>query len=879
MRRLDLTAFLRAALPLALALSLLALAQEGKKPRADEKEETPAKKADGETEEKPPLPMKSPVLEVDEEDKGTPAPAINLAQAATEATDPDVQALFRKLATPAESLVAKVPTPRGTATIAQRIRPIPHYITKGADIEGQLTVRLVDKGDKEASFKPSAFDSIQYYEQVVGEEVEEFLKKHGRGEGELKALEAAEVALNAALRFHRSEQEDGVRRGPRWKPLETQLRQRLADVLLRRIRATRDWRSALKIAKPLAAALPVRGGKEEREAVKALEGVLEKAVASARPAEARQHARDLETLFPGSGVAGPVTRKAEALLADAAAKQKSKDPAVQAQARKKVDEARQWDPNVKDPEGTIEKLAPTGNVLRVGVRELPTYFAPGWAVTDSELRCLDLLYEGLLQLVPDEEGRLYYRPQLAQGRPRVIALGRRFVLPNAKWSDGTPITNAAVRTTLNWMDGPNAGLRGSWRELLDDVRGESNAREVSVRLKRGFLDPQALMTFKLLPPTYPGSEKGRENFATNKPIGSGPFRLVGKKENKPGPDYLVFRANRFYGNRGGPGPEEGESRPSTGRGPLLDEIQIHSPSRLDEALENGEIDLALDLTAEQAGKLDGKGFQVRSQGLPKETNRRIYFLAVNCRHRLLKLPAMRLALARAIPREAILNEVYRKGLTRPVHTALGGPYPVTSWASDPALVKKGDRLAPDIHDAELARRNFKEALAQAGLKEARFTLLYPAGDRQLEKAMEALCTAANKALPGLTLTKEAKEPHDLRKEAQPGKEWQLAYFHYDFPDGAFWLWPLLGEGPTGENFMGYNGPLRDEVHKAVGSRYFPRVKAQAHAIHRTFTRSEMPFIPLWQLTPLMAWKKGAIEYKPFELNAPFARIAEWSVNR
>src|SRR6185437_9793892 len=94
-------------------------------------------------------------------------------------------------------------------------------------------------------------------------------------------------------------------------------------------------------------------------------------------------------------------------------------------------------------------------VLKVGMRELPIYLSPGWAHTDSEKRACELLFEGLVGLVPDDRGSMYYRPLLARGRPRVVALGRQFDLPrDAKWSDERPLTVGDLAFTLKEIEMP-----------------------------------------------------------------------------------------------------------------------------------------------------------------------------------------------------------------------------------------------------------------------------------------------------------------------------------------------------------------------------------------------------------------------------------------
>jgi len=71
---------------------------------------------------------------------------------------------------------------------------------------------------------------------------------------------------------------------------------------------------------------------------------------------------------------------------------------------------------------------------------------------------------------------------------------------------------------------------------------------------------------------------------------------------------------------------------------------------------------------------------------PSVPNRRIYFLAVNHANPILgRNPALRLAIAHAINREAILNACFRAELSPAPHRSLNGPYPPASWAFNPEL--------------------------------------------------------------------------------------------------------------------------------------------------------------------------------------------------
>jgi ABC-type oligopeptide transport system substrate-binding subunit len=260
-------------------------------------------------------------------------------------------------------------------------------------------------------------------------------------------------------------------------------------------------------------------------------------------------------------------------------------------------------------------------------------------------------------------------------------------------------------------------------------------------------------------------------------------------------------------------------------------------------------------------------------------NRRVYFLAVNNRRPLLAGADLRVALARAISREALLDDHFRKGLERKVHRALNGPYPAGSWACNPKLVSRKDKDSLDPFDADLARAKLGAWAKKQPSQVVNITLSlkYPAGDKALEAAMAALCEQVGKALPGVKLVPEARTPYALREEVEETYNYDLAYYHHDFVDESYWLYPLLG--PTGragaENYLGYTGPLMDKVQAAMTLRHFSEVRNYAHAIHQQFFQDEMPLIPLWQLDPLYAYRKNVVEMPAIDPLLVFTRVEEW----
>src|SRR5262249_30218164 len=74
------------------------------------------------------------------------------------------------------------------------------------------------------------------------------------------------------------------------------------------------------------------------------------------------------------------------------------------------------------------KLLQDFRMLVVGVRQLPEFMSPALAQSDSDRWAVELLFEGLLQSVPDSTVGQRYRTQLAERQPRMVAMGRQFQL-------------------------------------------------------------------------------------------------------------------------------------------------------------------------------------------------------------------------------------------------------------------------------------------------------------------------------------------------------------------------------------------------------------------------------------------------------------------
>src|SRR5262249_29447582 len=136
-----------------------------------------------------------------------------------------------------------------------------------------------------------------------------------------------------------------------------------------------------------------------------------------------------------------------------------------------------------------------------------------------------------------------------------------------------------------------------------------------------------------------------------------------------------------------------------------------------------------------------------------------------------------------------------------VHRALNGPYPPGSWACNP-------KLKSDLFDAALAKAQI-DKVKESSVNLRKLTLKYPAGDAALEKACSGVQAQLEALDPSLKFELIARSPRELRHDVEETHEYDLAYYCYDYPSEAYWLWPLLDPSvaatdPGGRNFLGYD---------------------------------------------------------------------------
>ena len=128
------------------------------------------------------------------------------------------------------------------------------------------------------------------------------------------------------------------------------------------------------------------------------------------------------------------TRPAEfAQLRDVAQKafiraKEKKDAGDIQTARDELSRAAAIDPTLDGIRELQRELRIGYPILYVGVRQFPANLSPSTARLDSEKQAVELIFEGLLEEVPEESGAVRYRPGAALAMPSAVPGGREFGL-------------------------------------------------------------------------------------------------------------------------------------------------------------------------------------------------------------------------------------------------------------------------------------------------------------------------------------------------------------------------------------------------------------------------------------------------------------------
>ena len=745
--------------------------------------------------------------------------------------------------------------------------------------------------------------SLLPFEQYVLAESEKLLKTPNNAKPtdpptSRDRLLAVERVLTQVLFFHESAVEQKKRRGGSWSTLKTAISDKLAIVrvdLTRDAATAKDWFRM----KELIARFSVRYRSnpkllQEFAAFRLLEAVELTQSRNIPDLElARDLLQDFESRFPNSGdasiakIRAGLSTRAQEFLNDA------RNQSDAAKARNSLRTVRALDPNQKELRDLELKLGATGDALVIGVRRMPEFMSPGTARFDSELWAVELLFEGLLEAIPDDSLGVNYRPSLVTAKPTVSPLGRTVtLLGNAKWTRaGSGVFDAAdLAGNIQLLHASRHNPSAVWADWLDDPElNTKNPLELRVKLKQGHPDPRTVLATKMLPAKWFLERKkplDDPEFA-RQPFGTGPYMLAPNYQpptvGKPVAD-VTFLANPEYASHAGRATQPG-----------IAEIKFINLANYPDALNEvrgDRIHILPDVPTKELPKYEQ---QDRATIATPGINRRIHMLAINHRVPALQDPNVRRGLSAAVDREAILNDFYRAG-QKQYHKALAGPFPTDSWATARPL----GGPAPSLFDRDVASGKFRAARS-GGLS---FTLLYPDDDPQAAEA----CTKIKRNIEDagadsrVAITLEPVPPRDLIRRVEKEHRYELALTTFDYRDDWYplALAQLLDSMATGENGRNVFGYLEKSSNPTADDSKYGKLLSDAKQTrdvdgklkplaHDLFTRFNevVPFVPLWQIDRHMvvstklkihfAGRLEAVLPRQLDTTAFFNSVGNWKL--
>ncbi|MFO0801092.1 MAG: ABC transporter substrate-binding protein [Gemmataceae bacterium] len=808
--------------------------------------------------------------------KATPAgptgdPSVKLdelAAAAKAATNPVIRVAFEKYLVPFDRLTG----PTG----AVRVKPIPVHRSGGLPAEfGVQELLPTGVPGPSKNVAKSEVKRFEHFEEMILIEADVWLKRSGAPDGgpPPEFLAGAEKLLSAGLRYHDYAKANNLRTGKQWDEVRRPLYEKLKETRIRDLRqatAAGEWARVRDAAGRIIAAYPNDPvmAKEAAEARVAEAERLLKTKQFADQVSARELLDDFELKFPGAG--GDPVKRARKELSDEAQRfftlaRADKANGNPVRARDYARQAEALDPNLPGLRELARDLGTGSTTLTVGARVFPERLSPVSARFDSERQAVELLFESLLDEIPDPAGGARYRPSVALGMPAVVPGGRelgvRSFPPRGDQEPGFDSSDVAETIKL-YRTRPElwAGYSLPW---LSDLPIPTGPAGVRIAFQHGHPDPRALLTFKLLPATWLSRNARRVDDAdfSARPTGTGPFRFGNTSvDAKTGGKTLTLVDN----------PNFGRTRDRAGL-PHLREVRFVELSKIPDPFADfrgGRLNIIPDLTpaelskalAQNAAELGGHG-QVFTAG----TNRRVFVLALNIRRPPFQSRDLRRGLGLAIDRDEILQQVYGTVPAQYRRTTgpMTGPFPPGSWAG----AKGTGGLPTPLMDRTQAIVHFARYMGTPSAPRS-LKLSYPTGDPVAQTACEKIKAQVEGLFKDvavgsrLMLELDPREPRDFLRHVESEQRFDLAYLPFDYPDDwhPFGLAAFLdpdAAGRDGRNVTGFlsAGTNPDEKDRELGGElaafrehrdFAGDLMPRAQRVHQQFNE-RMPFVPLWQL--------------------------------
>lgn len=488
-------------------------------------------------------------------------------------------------------------------------------------------------------------------------------------------------------------------------------------------------------------------------------------------------------------------------------------------------------------------------ILRIGMAGSPDSLNPGNAWLTEATDLFELVYSTLLDL--DFDGN--YLPDLARSwTVSEDGLTWTFELaPDAKWSDGVPLTAEDVAfTLLAYRDWGDFGYMSGYTTYFKDVQAtDEHTVVVTLTDPIGNMESQVLYCY-ILPKhiwgEFAGDLDAAVAFANEEMVGSGPFRLV---EYAQGEYYRLEAVKDHYG-----------------RPPVIDGVIFRTFANQDalvQALRAGEVDMITELPSTVVPSLRGEANISVVTGTSRGLRDYIFNLSnpetcpvedggICSGHPALRDLVVRRAMAHAVDKQQIID-VAELGLAQPglglVPAALGDFY--------------ASELQDYTFDIPLANQMLDQAgyldTNKDGIRECPADM--DCGGRQLDIVMqipsdigsgprEAELLASWWAQIGIKMTPQVLEGDTVTANCCPAFDYDMLMWGWTSdPDPSFILSILTSdEIPTGMSETCYANPEYDRLfqEQAVEMDDAKRIE-MVHEMQRIMLEDLPYIIPYYQM--------------------------------
>jgi len=470
--------------------------------------------------------------------------------------------------------------------------------------------------------------------------------------------------------------------------------------------------------------------------------------------------------------------------------------------------------------------------------------------------------EKVLEPAFDVDARFTFRPRLVSG----VTVSHRppftltyHIRPEARWSDGVPVTAADFIFTHAATQAQASSLPADQRELLKDVRQVTvvGAKTVRVTLRKPVSGWQQLFPSVLPRHVLEGRDLTKiwvdriDDPRTGKPIGSGPF-LVGSLER--GKALTLVRNPRYWG-------------PHVARvDRLVVRYDVADPVA---SLLKGDVDIVFSLFPQQVAPLR-KNRDVSITSPPGAAYEHLGFRIGPGGPPVLRNPLVRRAIAYGLDRAAIARSVAAKGPLQSIVYLVQSPYRRPNWA----------RYRPK---PALARA----LLASAGCKRGADGIFSCAGRRLSLRFVTSAGIPPRQVILQTVQAQLRKVGVEVVPTYVSGSAWLSTVLPQGFFEVALFGWQFAPDPASAaavyscggvDNYTGYCSHSVSRALAQASRTLDPAVQARILNGADRMIAADVPVIPLFQINPASVARTSVRGFVTLPYN-PYSDAENWWVDR